>query len=93
MGIYEIICGAIVLLLCLLIIVLCLMQDEKSQQNMTSAITGGSNESFYGKNEGRTREAILQKTTRNLSIIAFLAIIAMNIVIPYIMTFFESSAN
>ncbi len=93
MGIYEIICGAVVLLLCLLVIVLCLMQDEKSQQNMASAITGGSNESFYGKNEGRTREAMLQKVTRTLSILAFVTIIAMNIVIPYIMTFFETTAE
>lgn len=93
MGIYEIICGSIVLLLCLLVIVLCLMQDAKSQQNMTSAITGGSNESFYGQNQGRTKEAILQKTTRVLSILAFVTIIAMNIVIPYILTLMETSAE
>lgn len=91
MEIYEMICGAVVLLLSLLIVILCLMQDTKTQQNMTSAITGGSNESFYGKNEGRTREAMLQKLTRNLAIITFVAILAMNIVIPYIMTFFESA--
>ncbi len=91
MAIYEMICGAVVLLLSLLIVILCLMQDTKTQQNMTSAITGGSNESFYGKNEGRTREAMLQKLTRNLAIITFVAILAMNIVIPYIMTFFETA--
>ncbi len=91
MEIYEMICGAVVLLLSLLIVILCLMQDTKTQQNMTSAITGGSNESFYGKNEGRTREAMLQKLTRNLAIITFVAILAMNIVIPYIMTFFETA--
>ncbi len=93
MEIYEIICGAVVLLLSLLIIILCLMQDTKTQQNMTSALGGGSNESFYGKNEGRTREAMLQKVTRTLGIIVFLTILAMNIVIPYIMTFFQSTAE
>ena len=54
MEIYEMICGAVVLLLSLLIVILCLMQDTKTQQNMTSALGGGRNESFYGKNEGRT---------------------------------------
>ncbi len=91
MAIYEMICGAVVLLLALLIVILCLMQDTKTQQNMTSAITGGSNESFYGKNEGRTREAMLQKLTRNLAILTFVLILAMNIVVPIIMTFFESA--
>ncbi len=91
MEIYEIICGAVVLLSSLLIIVLCLMQDSKTQQNMTSALGGGSNESFYGKNEGRTKEAMLQKLTRTFGIIVFVAIILMNVVLPYVMTFFQSA--
>ena len=84
MAIYEIICGAVVLLLCLLIIILCLMQDEKTQQNMTSALGGGSNDSFYAQNEGNTRDAALQKLTKILGIIAFIVLIAMNIVVPLI---------
>ncbi len=93
MELYEMICGAVVLLLSLLIVILCLMQDTKTQQNMTSALGGGSNESFYGKNEGRTREAMLQKITRTFAIIVFVTIVLMNIVIPYIMTFFETTAE
>lgn len=91
MEIYEIICGAVVLLSSLLIIVLCLMQDTKTQQNMTSALGGGSNESFYGKNEGRTKEAMLQKITRTFGIIVFVSILLMNVVFPYVMTFFQSA--
>lgn len=93
MPIYEIICGALVLLFSLLIVILCMMQDTKSQQNMTSAITGGMNDSFYGKNEGRTREAMLAKLTRTLGILLFVAIIVLNIVGPYIMTLIETSAE
>ena len=85
MAIYEIICGAVVLLPCLLIIILCLMQDEKTQQNMTSALGGGSNDSFYAQNEGNTRDAALQKLTKILGIIVFIVLIAMNIVVPLIM--------
>jgi len=93
MPIYEIICGALVLLFSLLIVILCLMQDTKSQQSMTSALGGGVNDSFYGKNEGRTREAMLAKLTRTLGILLFVVIIGMSIVGPYIMTFFETTAE
>jgi preprotein translocase subunit SecG len=58
---------------------------------MTSAITGGSNESFYGQNEGRTREAALARLTKILGILAFITIICANFVIPYIMTFFQTT--
>lgn len=60
------------------------MQDQKQQQNMTSAITGGSNDSFYGKNEGRTKEAILNKITRFLAIVFFVVTLAINIVPTFI---------
>ena len=93
MELYEIICGAVILLISLLIIILCLMQDNKSQDSMTSALGGGFNESFYGQNEGNTREAALAKLTKILGIISFILILVMNIAIPYIMTFFESSAE
>lgn len=91
MEIYEIICGAVVLLLSLLIIILCLMQDNKGQDSMTSALGGGANDSFYGHNEGNTREAALAKLTKILGIICFVVILCMNVVVPYIMTFFQSA--
>ena len=91
MEIYEIICGAVVLLIALLVIILCLMQDNKGQDSMTSALGGGFNESFYGQNEGNTREAALAKLTKILGIVGFVVIIAMNVVIPWIMTFFQSA--
>ncbi len=93
MEVYEIICGAIVLVLALLIIILCLMQDDRSQDSMTSALGGGMNESFYGQNEGNTREAALAKLTKILGILCFVIIFCMNVVIPYIMTFFQSTGE
>ena len=86
MEIYEIVCGAIVLLLSLLIIILCLMQDEKAQQNGISALGGSESESFYAHNEGNTRDAALQKLTKILGILAFITLIVMNIVVPIITT-------
>lgn len=76
----EIIGGAALLIVCIAIVVICLMQDQKSQDSMTAALTGASAESFYGKNEGRTREAILNKVTRTFGIVLFVVTLAVNIV-------------
>lgn len=80
MSVLEIIGGVLILVFALAIIILCLMQDQKSQDSMTSALTGASSESFYGKNEGRTKEAILNKITRTFGILIFVAILAVNLV-------------
>ncbi|MBQ8960340.1 MAG: preprotein translocase subunit SecG [Ruminococcus sp.] len=80
MSTLEIIGGAVLLVVCLVIIVLCLSQEQKSQDSMTAALTGASTDSFYGKNEGRSREAILAKITRTLGIVLFIVTLAVNIV-------------
>lgn len=80
MSILEIIGGAVLLVACIAIVILCLAQEQKSQDSMTAALSGGSSDSFYGKNEGRSREAILAKITRILGIILFVVTLAVNIV-------------
>ena len=37
-------------------------------------------DSLYGKNEGRTKEAILNKITRTLGIVLFIVVLVINIV-------------
>jgi hypothetical protein len=58
----------VLLLSTVLIIFFCLMQDQKQDQNMTSAITGGTYDSAFSKNEGNTKEetqeALLSPATR-----------------------------
>ena len=56
MSIIEIIGGSVLLLSTVLIIFFCLMQDQKQDQNMTSAITGGTYDSAFSKNEGTPRK-------------------------------------
>ena len=80
MSTLEIIGGVVILAISLIIIVLCLSQEQKSQDSMTAALTGASADSFYGKNEGRSREAILAKITRVFGIILFIVTLALNIV-------------
>lgn len=80
MSVLEMIGGGVLLLVCVLITIICLAQEQKSQDSMTAALTGASADSFYGKNEGRTKEAILCKITRTLGIILFIVTLAVNIV-------------
>ena len=84
MSIIEIVGGSILLITALLIIILCLMQDSKQDQNMTSAITGGTYDSAFSKNEGNTKEAIMKKWTKWLTIIFFIVTLVVIIVPVYI---------
>ena len=80
MNVIEIVGGIILLLSCVLIILLTLMQDQKQDQNMTSAITGGSYDSAFSKNEGNTKEAILKRWTKWAAIIFFVITLVVTIV-------------
>ena len=84
MSIIEIVGGIILLITALLIIILCLMQDSKQDQNMTSAITGGTYDSAFSKNEGNTKESIMKKWTKWLTIIFFIVTLVVIIVPVYI---------
>lgn len=81
MSTVELVGGIILLIVSVLIIILGLMQDSKQDQNMTSAITGGSYDSHFSKHEGNTKEAILKKWTLWLSII-FVVTVLVVIIIP-----------
>ena len=72
--------GIVLLIVSLIIIVVVLMQDTK-EQGLTSAIGGGYNDSFYGKNSGNTRDAKLSKFTRICAIILFVVTLAVNIIV------------
>ncbi|MDD5948027.1 MAG: preprotein translocase subunit SecG [Oscillospiraceae bacterium] len=84
MGIIEIIGGIVLLIACVLMIVLGLMQDQKTDQNMASAITGAAYDSQFNKNQGRTKEAILKKWTLWLAILFFVATLVVTIVPVYL---------
>lgn len=84
MSIIEIIGGIVLLLSTVLIIFLCLMQDQKQDQNMTSAITGGTYDSAFSKNEGNTKEAILKRWTKWLAIVFFIVTLVVTIVPVYL---------
>lgn len=83
MGIVEIVMGVLLLLSCLIIVVVVLMQDSKDQ-GLTSAIGGGASDTFFGKNESRTKEARLNRWTRFAAFLFFALTLAVNIAIPFL---------
>ena len=80
MGPIEIICGILLVLASLVIIVIVLVQDTKDQGGLTSAIGGGSNDSFFGRNGSRTKDAKLNRFTKIASIVFFVATLVTTIV-------------
>ncbi|MGN0585259.1 MAG: preprotein translocase subunit SecG [Ruminococcus sp.] len=79
----ELVIGGAILLVSLIITIICLMQEQKPQ-NATSALSGATNDSFYDKNRGRTKEARLKKITTVLTVLFFIMILFMDIVMPLI---------
>lgn len=84
MGVLEIVIGAALLLISVLAMIVCMMQEQKPQ-NATAALTGASNDSFYDKNRGRTKEARLRKITTILTVLFFALILFIDIVMPLIL--------
>lgn len=80
MSVMEIVAGS-VLLLVSLILVLIVLSMESKDQGLTSAIGGGYNESFYGKNGANTKEAKLSKIARVCAVFLFIVTLAVNIVV------------
>ena len=75
----EIGAGILLAIVSVIIILIVLVQESK-EQGLTSAIGGGYNDSFYGKNTGNTRDAKLNRLTRNSAIILFIVTIAISII-------------
>ena len=53
---YHVVFGVALIVLSVLIVALILLQ-ESNQEGLSGAISGGSSDSFFGKNKGRTDEA------------------------------------
>lgn len=79
MSILEIVAGALLIVASLVIIFVVLAQDTK-EQGLTSAIGGGYNDSFYGKNGANTKEAKLNRLTKICAVLIFVITLAVNIV-------------
>lgn len=89
MSIFEIISAIILILACVFIIVVVLMKDTKTQ--MSQQISGTSSDSFYQRNVGRTKDAILNKATVVAAVIFFVLAVAVNLINVYGKEIFNSN--
>lgn len=75
MGVIEIIGGIIICILAVLIITVVFMQEHKAKMG---SLAGGSDDSF-GRNMGKTTDAMLNRATKMLTIFFFAAIILVGV--------------
>lgn len=76
---YEIVLGIILIVLAVAITVFVLMQ-KSSDDGLSGAIVGGSQDTFYGKNKGRSKDAQFAKITKILAIIFFVVVLATSFI-------------
>ena len=81
MGIFEIISAIVLIIACVFIVLVVLMQDTKTQMSQT--ISGSSGDNYFGKNSGRTKEAMLNKATTVAAVVFFVLALAVNIINLY----------
>lgn len=62
-------------IVCIALSVVVLLQEGKSG---LGALTGGSSETYWGKNKGRSAEGILAKVTKILAVVFMLLALLLN---------------
>lgn len=81
MEIFEIISAIVLILACVFIVAVVLMKDTKTQMSQT--ISGSTSDSYYQKNAGRTKEAMLNKATIVAAVVFFVLALAVNVINVY----------
>lgn len=82
MNAFEIISAILLLVACIVLVVLVMLQESKDKMSQT--LTGGTNESYLGRNSGRTLDAMLAKITKIAAIIFFVLTILVSVFTVYI---------
>ena len=76
MKVLSIVIGVVFMLVCAALVVLVLAQEGKSQG--LGAIQGTVENTYWGKNKGRSREGVLKKITIALSVLFIVFAIVLN---------------
>lgn len=76
--------GGILLLISSILIILIVMMQSGRESNMSASFTGTVSDSYLGKNQSRTREARLEKLTKILAIVFFVATLVIDVVMAFV---------
>ena len=82
MNAFEIVSAILLLIACIVLVVLVMLQESKDKMSQT--LTGGTNESYLGRNSGRTLDAMLAKITKVAAIVFFVLTILVSVFTDYI---------
>ena len=82
MNAFEIVSAILLLIACVVLVVLVMLQESKDKMSQT--LTGGTNESYLGRNSGRTLDAMLAKITKVAAIVFFVLTILVSVFTVYI---------
>ena len=82
MNAFEIVSAILLLIACIVLVVLVMLQESKDKMSQTLA--GGTNESYLGRNSGRTLDAMLAKITKVAAIVFFVLTILVSVFTVYI---------
>lgn len=81
MSVFEVVSAIVLILACVFIVVVVLLKDTKTQ--MSQSISGTSSDSYYQKNAGRTKDAMLNKATIVAAVLFFVLAVAVNLINVY----------
>ncbi len=76
MSIIRLILTIIMIIICVIMTIIILMQEGKSQG--LGALAGSNNDTYWGRNKGRTMEGFLVKFTTGLVVAFFVLAILLN---------------
>ncbi len=77
MDILKVIVTVVYVLICIALVIVVLMQEGKSAG--LGAIGGGTSETYWGKNKGRSMEGALEKFTKGLAVAFILLSVILNL--------------
>lgn len=80
MVVFQWVVGILLMVIAVFLVVIVLMQSDKDQR-LSGTITGGSSDTYYGQNKGRSRDRILSRMTLITSIVFTGLVIAMYVMI------------
>lgn len=72
--------GGILMLICSVLIIIITMAQEQKQQDMSSALSGQSDNFFDKGNVSSSREQALVRLTKLLAVVFFVVTIAVNVI-------------
>ena len=76
MNVIRVILTLVMIIICVIMTIIILMQEGKSQG--LGALAGSNNDTYWGRNKGRTMEGFLVKFTTGLVVAFFVLAILLN---------------